>query len=341
MNGWRVMPAALIVAATAPVLPTSAQSASPISTSSIRAAAWSAWESLGGKLASGPAPVSWGVGRLDVFVRGTDDAIWDRWYDNNTWQWTNLGGFTTTDPSAAASSSSPGSGMIHVAERDVSQSLSVATYTGSWNGWVHCIGGQLAAEPADVSSGSNQQVFVEGTDHQLWHWSASGVNGCGGWQPLGGVVSAAPAAVAGDVFVRGADLHLWYWSAASGWLDAGGKLAGKPAAASGGGPPDAFVEGLDGALWHYSAGSGTWEKVGSRIIGTPSAVATNGAAQLDVFVEGTDRAVWHATSSGAGWQWEDLGGQVTAAPSVASWAAGRFDLFARMGDGALWHRFYQ
>jgi hypothetical protein len=103
----------------------------------------------------------------------------------------------------------------------------------------------------------------------------------------------------------------------------------------------AFVEGLDGALWHYATGSGSWEKVGGQIIGTPSAVAASGAVPLDVFVHGTDHAVWHATSNGAGWHWENLGGQLTADPSVVSWAGGRFDLFARMRDGALWHRFYQ
>ena len=41
---------------------------------------WSGWESLGGKLTSGPAAASWSEGRLDVFARGTDNALWHRWY---------------------------------------------------------------------------------------------------------------------------------------------------------------------------------------------------------------------------------------------------------------------
>jgi hypothetical protein len=34
------------------------------------------WESLGGVLTSPPSAVSWGVGRLDVFAKGTDSACW-------------------------------------------------------------------------------------------------------------------------------------------------------------------------------------------------------------------------------------------------------------------------
>jgi hypothetical protein len=27
--------------------------------------------------------VSWGTGRIDVFVRGTDDTLYHKWYDRN------------------------------------------------------------------------------------------------------------------------------------------------------------------------------------------------------------------------------------------------------------------
>ena len=39
---------------------------------------WLGWESLGGVLTSGPGVSSWGNGRLDVFVRGTDSALWHK-----------------------------------------------------------------------------------------------------------------------------------------------------------------------------------------------------------------------------------------------------------------------
>jgi hypothetical protein len=37
---------------------------------------WSGWENLGGKLTSSPAATSPGTGQIDVFVRGTDGALW-------------------------------------------------------------------------------------------------------------------------------------------------------------------------------------------------------------------------------------------------------------------------
>ncbi len=40
------------------------------------AGAWSAWESLGGKISGTPAAVTWGVNRLDVFARGADNHLW-------------------------------------------------------------------------------------------------------------------------------------------------------------------------------------------------------------------------------------------------------------------------
>ena len=35
------------------------------------------WESLRGRLTSGPAAISVTIGKIDVFVRGTDGALWE------------------------------------------------------------------------------------------------------------------------------------------------------------------------------------------------------------------------------------------------------------------------
>jgi len=42
------------------------------------------YESLGGVLTSGPAAASWAAGRLDVFVVGTDRALYHKWW-NGAW----------------------------------------------------------------------------------------------------------------------------------------------------------------------------------------------------------------------------------------------------------------
>src|SRR5207249_2439995 len=51
------------------------------------------FEDLGGDAYSGPAVCSWGVNRLDVFVRGGGDALYHKYYNGSSWVgWENLGG---------------------------------------------------------------------------------------------------------------------------------------------------------------------------------------------------------------------------------------------------------
>lgn len=63
---------------------------------------WYGWESLGGTLTSGPAAASWSANRLDVFVRGTDNAVYHKWWDGIWHDWENLGGVFTSDPAAVS-----------------------------------------------------------------------------------------------------------------------------------------------------------------------------------------------------------------------------------------------
>jgi hypothetical protein len=44
------------------------------------AGTWSGWHQLGGIFDNEPGAVSWGTGRIDVFVRGTDNHMWHRWF---------------------------------------------------------------------------------------------------------------------------------------------------------------------------------------------------------------------------------------------------------------------
>jgi hypothetical protein len=60
------------------------------------------WESLGGVLTSGPGASSWASNRLDVFVRGTDNALWHKWFDGRWFDWESLGGGLTSDPAAVS-----------------------------------------------------------------------------------------------------------------------------------------------------------------------------------------------------------------------------------------------
>lgn len=64
---------------------------------------WSQWEDLGETLTSAPAVSSWAPNRLDTFVRGTDNALWHKWWDGSRWSdWESLGGNLTSDPAAVS-----------------------------------------------------------------------------------------------------------------------------------------------------------------------------------------------------------------------------------------------
>jgi hypothetical protein len=53
-------------------------------------------------LTSGPAAASWAEDRLDVFVKGTDNAVWHLWWDGAWNGWESLGGTINHTPAAVS-----------------------------------------------------------------------------------------------------------------------------------------------------------------------------------------------------------------------------------------------
>jgi hypothetical protein len=263
-------------------------------------AGWSGWESLGGILTSGPAVTSWAPGRLDVFVRGTDNALWHKWFSNGWSGWESLGGVLTSDPAAV----SWGPNRIDVFVRGTDNALWHKWFSNGWSGW-ESLGGGLTSGPAVASWGSNRlDVFVRGTDNALWHkWWA---NGWSGWESLGGVLMSDPEAVSWygrriDVFVRGTDNALWHKWFAGAWSN--------------------------------------WESLGG-VLTSGTAAASWAPNRLDVFVRGTDNAMWHKWFSNGWSGWESLGGILTSDPAAVSWQTGRIDAFVRGTDNATWHKWW-
>ena len=261
----------------------------------------SGWEPLGGVSSGSPAATTWGPGRLDVFVRGSDNNLWHKWYAGAWSGWESLGspaGGLGSDPAAVAW----GPGRIDVLAAGVDGQLWHKWYAGGWSGW-EPLGGGLLTAPAVASWGSGRlDVFVEGTDHQLWHkWYAGGWSG---WEPLGGVLTAAPAAVS--------------------W---------------GPGRIDVVVRGSDNAAWHtfYDRGWHGFDHLGGQLVDGPGVTAW-APGRLDVFVEGTDNNLYHRWYAGgwSGWQLAATG-PMTSGPGVVSWAPGRVDVFARSTDDGIYH----
>jgi hypothetical protein len=261
---------------------------------------WREWESLGGVLSSAPDVTSWADGRLDVFVRGTDSALWHKWFDGNWSHWESLGGVLSSDPSAA----SWANGRIDAFVRGTDNALWHKWYDGSWSHW-ESLGGILTSGPDVCSWASGRlDVFVRGTDGALWHKWYDG--GWSHWESLGGLLTSDPAAVSWangriDVFARGTDNALWHK-----WYD---------------------------GSWSH------WESLGGVLTSGPD-VSSWGMGRLDVFVRGTDSALWHKWFDRDWSYWESLGGVLTTDPATVSWGSGRIDVFARGTDNALWHRWY-
>ena len=223
-------------------------------------ATWTAAESLGGALTSQPAVASWAAGRYDVFARGTDNAVWHKWFSGGNWSgWQSLGEVASSSPAAAAW----GPGRLDLFVRGTNNQLYTRHYATStgWSGWTS-LGGVLTSGPAAASWGSGRlDVFVRGTDNAVWHkWFSGGK--WSGWQSLGGRVIGEPGAAstaAGklDLFARGTGNALLArnynvtgagWSA---WTSLGGTLTSSPSATvPAAGVMTVFVGGSDGRYYY-------------------------------------------------------------------------------------------
>ena len=76
---------------------------------------------------------------------------------------------------------------------------------------------------------------------------------------------------------------------------------------------------------------------------SPDAAAVRGQEPVDVVVRGSDDAFWWTHWDGSSWSpWAPLGAPPPGAsgdPTIASWSAGRLDVFVRGNDGKLWQTF--
>src|SRR5674536_240533 len=140
----------------------------------------SAWSPVSGQLASGtgPAVCSQDANSLDLFVQGTDHALWYRHYQSGSgWSsWKSLSGGLASSPAAVSRSA----GYIDVFVRGTDGHLYEKTTTNggtSGSNW-YSIGGQILAGtgPAVCARGVNSlDVFVQGTDRVLYytHWDGT------------------------------------------------------------------------------------------------------------------------------------------------------------------------
>jgi hypothetical protein len=332
----------------------------------------SGWEPLGGQPASPVQALSWAPGRLDLFARGTDNAVWHKWWSGTAWgpsstTWETLGGQTSGGVAGAAWAP----GRLDVFVRGTDNAVWHKDWDGS--GWRpsmanwQSLGGTVTSDPVAVAWAPDRlDVFARAADggvaHRCWNGTAW-QPASGPWESLGGAIIGTVMAVARaanrlDLFVHGTDNAVWYksWDGTSWrpsstlWTSLGGHTVGAVAAvAAGPNRLHVFVRGTDNAVWHkwwdgaaWQPSLTGWQSLGGVAADDPTAVSS-GPNRIDVFVRGTDNAVWHKWWDGATWQpsstaWESVGGSVTARPSAVAPTSGRLDVFVRGTDNAAWHR---
>jgi hypothetical protein len=235
---------------------------------------WSPSVDLGGVCTSNAAATSPANGVIDVFVRGSNGALYEDQTTNAnaptpTWTWTKIGGqlLAGTGPAAYHVDGALGwfvTGTNHALYQQW-------TEKGALVSWKN-LGGYLTSAPAAtvVPDGSQIGVIVAGTNSVLYYEHYSG----GAWQPwfnIGAQLLAGTSPAAynwGSArigwFFTGTDyaLHHMWSGATSGSENLGGYLTSSPGATSrSSGTIDVFARGGSGdftILWQRSYSSGQW-----------------------------------------------------------------------------------
>ena len=304
---------------------------------------WGGWQSLGappGLVLGSPPVVATNLGGLlEVFVKGSDNAVWHTWQNiAGVWPgsgWHSLGGSITGIPAV-------GSNWDHRLEVFAVGAGSAVYHNwqnigGVWSGWWP-LGGTSKGYPAVALNHALGapldgclEVFVIGNDfpwpqmHHIWQLTKGG--GWSSWASLGGGFPNTYVSYVGqnqdghlEVFALGSDVlhgdnvtHAWQSPPATTHWSGFGPL-GNP-------PPGAINPQV--AQNHQKA--------------LPNDV------RLEVFGVARDSAVWHnwQTSENNGWSgWATLGvpGPGTEYElCIGNNQDGRLEVFSIGKDGNLWH----
>ena len=226
-----------------------------------------------------------------MLVRGADDALYWRRF-NDGWSDWHAGGGRVTSRLAATSQ---GSGDFHVFGRGADGALFWQRVTsGTGGGWLP-LGGGTQDDPAAVADTSGVSVLVRGNDNSLYRRRFDGQ--WQSWQNLGGGTISAPAAVgvgsAIDVFVRGLDSRPYVQQISgggqSGWSPLGGVVSSPMSAASDASGVTLFARGLDAQLYvkTYVAGWSDWTQLGGVPLASPPVALSS--PEITALATGTRR----------------------------------------------------
>jgi hypothetical protein len=283
------------------------------------------WTPLNGVGTSAPiaVPGAAGLGTVDAFVQGTNNAYYHQGAQGGTWPgaWADLGGVFAGPPGVV----SWGQNRIDI----VGLGMDGQYYHAAWNGgswgampWAPITGRTFNGPPAIASHAAGSfDVFGRGTDGHYYvsQWSG-GVSGAfSSWNgsPFGGLTLVTEPVVtettsSTDVFgvdTSGATHHIA--SSSSGqwgsWNSLGGVALGPPAVSWIRNVLFSVVQGTNSDYYYAdSSSNGTWTNFsqirnGSGFGAATIAFATNSPFDATVDVEGGDHNIWSIQFSGAVW----------------------------------------
>ncbi len=337
-----------------------------ISTDASLAVTQDPWEYYGGTTYDSISSTSWGDGRFDVFVRGTNGAVYQKSYDASTGYspsvtgWTNIGGSVVGSIAAISRKS----GIFDLFARNSSGSVCTRRYDGSWtpsNGWDCSLGGGFVSSPTAVASNTTvMDVFGRNSGAQVvnLHWDGSTwtTNNLGGSMASDvgavsrstGLVDIVARTSAGALFTKAYNGSAWVPSLGSWWiLPTGAAVTSSPSIVStASNHLDVFYTAVDGHVYReYWYGSG-WSSpvdLGGNMTGNVAAVSRS-ANQWDIFVRGTDGTVYTKAFNGSTYWpsqtgWSSLLGDMVDL-NVVSYNSSRLDVFGKGPSNHINHRYW-
>lgn len=266
---------------------------------------WAGLQTLFGTIIGEPAAVSWGPNRVDVFVRGTDNGLYQKfWAGSGDFAgWFPLGGSLSSDPVAVSTAVN----FIDVLFPDHSNGITDILYNPN-TGWgstsIPNTGGANDRLATVVSQGQ-VHVFWRTPNDQLRH--AVRVSATG-W--------SAPETLAGGTLIGGSPSAVAFQT---------NRIS-------------VFARAKDGRLltveWNGSSWSGALFRYSNTFTGSPAAVAWNGN-RINVFMNGDDSSLYNVWFDGANWRTFDQlnATPLSGSPSVANWGGNRVNVFMRGPQG--------
>jgi murein DD-endopeptidase MepM/ murein hydrolase activator NlpD len=288
---------------------------------------WTGWFGLGGAIKEAPAAVMPTTATEDIYARGTDDRLLQKWWTGTRWMPSDAD-WAPHDDGAFRLGSAPAvvtrDAIRDVYVRGVDGTLSRKFWNGeTWSAWlplgrpdgfVTIIGPPSVVQPTALTI----DVYARGSDDRLYQKWWTGTQ----WMPpgLGWAqhddgdfrLGSSPAVLTGgadlrDVYVRGRDgvvYHkIWDGHTWSPWLSLGGQIKGAPAVVwSAAGTPDIYVRGMDdrlyqkwwtGTVWTPDPGWLAHDETPEFVLGSSPSVVAGPANFRGIFVRGQNGSVFH------------------------------------------------